>query len=62
MFYAYPFDIRPISDDRPYYTGFLRLDYDILTQHPDVIADGIVAGIMCYVNVESVNPTPMPTP
>jgi N-acetylmuramoyl-L-alanine amidase len=43
-------------------TGFLRLDYDILTQRPDLIADGIVAGIMCYVNVESVDPTPMPTP
>lgn len=23
---AYPFDIRPMQDDRPYYTGFLRLD------------------------------------
>jgi spermidine synthase len=26
VYHAYPFDIRPIRDDRPYYTGFLRLD------------------------------------
>jgi hypothetical protein len=24
--HAYPFDVRPMRDDRPYYTGFLRLD------------------------------------
>jgi len=43
-------------------TGFLRLDYDLLTRHPDLVAEGIVDGILCYVNVESVDPTPMPTP
>ena len=24
--HAYPFDVRPMRDDRPYYSGFLRLD------------------------------------
>jgi N-acetylmuramoyl-L-alanine amidase len=43
-------------------TGFLYLDYDILTQHPDLITNGIVAGIMCYLTNESVEPKPMPTP
>jgi hypothetical protein len=27
LYHAYPFDVRPMSDDRPYYTGFLRLDH-----------------------------------
>ncbi len=42
-------------------TGFLNLDKEILTQHTDQVADGIVDGIMCYVNNENVEPTPMPT-
>ena len=42
-------------------TGFMNLDKDILTQHPEVIAEGIVQGIECFVNNESVNPTPAPT-
>jgi N-acetylmuramoyl-L-alanine amidase len=43
-------------------TGFLYKDYDILTQHPRLIADGIVAGIMCYLNNESIETAPVPTP
>jgi N-acetylmuramoyl-L-alanine amidase len=42
-------------------TGFLNLDRDILTQHPDQIADGVVSGLLCFVNNENVEPTPMPT-
>ncbi len=38
-------------------TGFLYRNYDILTQHPDLIAKGVVAGIICFVNTESVEPT-----
>jgi len=34
--------------------GFMNLDQDLLRNHPDVVADGIVAGIMCYVRNESV--------
>ena len=43
-------------------TGFLNLDRDILTQHTDQVADGVVNGILCYVNNENVVPTPLPTP
>ncbi len=43
-------------------TGFLNLDRDILTEHTDQVADGIVNGILCYVNNENVDPTPIPTP
>ncbi len=43
-------------------TGFLNKDYAILTQHPDVVADGVVAGIMCFVKNENVAPSSSPTP
>ena len=42
-------------------TGFLNLDREILTQHTDQVADGVVNGILCFVNNENVEPTPMPT-
>ena len=42
-------------------TGFMNLDRDILTQNPELIAEGIVQGLQCFVNNESVNPTPLPT-
>jgi N-acetylmuramoyl-L-alanine amidase len=43
-------------------TGFLNLDHDILVNHPDVIADGLVKGIQCFVNNESVKAPAQPTP
>jgi N-acetylmuramoyl-L-alanine amidase len=42
-------------------TGFLNLDRDILTEHTDQVADGVVNGILCFVNNENVLPTPIPT-
>lgn len=42
-------------------TGFLYLDREILTQHTDQVADGVVNGILCYVNNENIEPTPIPT-
>jgi len=41
-------------------TGFLNLDYEILTGQPDVVATGIVNGILCYVNNENVSPSGTP--
>jgi N-acetylmuramoyl-L-alanine amidase len=43
-------------------TGFLNKDFDLLTRHPDVVSDGVVAGILCFVNNESVSPAPTLTP
>jgi N-acetylmuramoyl-L-alanine amidase len=43
-------------------TGFLNLDRDILVNHPDVVADGIVSGLVCFVANESVQALPLPTP
>jgi N-acetylmuramoyl-L-alanine amidase len=34
-------------------TGFLNLDRQILTQRPDLIADGISQGILCYIYNQS---------
>jgi N-acetylmuramoyl-L-alanine amidase len=42
-------------------TGFLYLDQDILINETERVAEGITQGILCYVNNESVEPTPMPT-
>jgi N-acetylmuramoyl-L-alanine amidase len=42
--------------------GFLNLDYKILTEQPDLVATGIVNGILCFVNNENIAPTPVPTP
>lgn len=35
--------------------GFLNLDQSILTSKPELLADGIVAGIKCYINNEGVS-------
>lgn len=37
-------------------TGFLFLDRQMLTGHPDLVADGVAAGILCYMRNESVSP------
>ena len=42
-------------------TGFLNLDQEILTQHTDEVAGGVVNGILCFVNNENIEPTPTPT-
>jgi len=42
-------------------TGFLNLDREILTLETERVANGVTQGIMCFINNESVLPTPMPT-
>lgn len=42
-------------------TGFLNLDREILTQKPDLVAQGIVDGLLCYILNENVA-APQPTP
>jgi N-acetylmuramoyl-L-alanine amidase len=42
-------------------TGFLNLDRQILTNRTDLVANGIVQGILCFVNNENVEPTPIAT-
>jgi N-acetylmuramoyl-L-alanine amidase len=42
--------------------GFLYKDYEILTNHQSLVADGIVAGIQCFVNNENIPLLPTLTP
>lgn len=42
-------------------TGFLKLDREILTKETDRVAEGIVQGVLCFVNNETIEPTPIPT-
>lgn len=42
-------------------TGFLKQDQDKLVNHTDMIAQGVTAGIICYIRNESIQPTPIPT-
>ncbi len=41
-------------------TGFLNLDRSLLVDHPDVVAEGVVAGVLCFVRSESVEPVSTP--
>jgi N-acetylmuramoyl-L-alanine amidase len=44
-------------------TGFLNLDYKILTEEPQRVAQGVIDGILCYVLNQPVGqPTPSPAP
>jgi N-acetylmuramoyl-L-alanine amidase len=54
-----------IGDDTPaaiIETGFLNIDGNRLVTDTDIIAQGVVNGILCYVNNEPVQPDPTPTP
>jgi N-acetylmuramoyl-L-alanine amidase len=42
-------------------TGFLNLDRKILTNETERVAQGVTQGILCFINNESVPPTPSPT-
>ena len=43
-------------------TGFLNLDREILTKHTDKVAQGVTAGILCYMRNEEVPGAPVPNP
>lgn len=67
------FHANTVTDDMLYYhafseinsntpaaiieTGFLNLDRALLTEHPDMVARGVVDGILCFVRNENINPT-----
>lgn len=37
-------------------TGYLNQDRDLLTKNPALVARGLTAGIMCYLNREEISP------
>lgn len=60
MTYYHAFnEIDPLTTAGIIETGFLNLDMKILTENPDLIAEGIVSGIICYLNNEGIEPTPV---
>jgi N-acetylmuramoyl-L-alanine amidase len=52
--------IAPLTPAAIIETGFLNLDRSLLVDHPDVVADGVVAGVLCFVRSESVEPVSTP--
>jgi N-acetylmuramoyl-L-alanine amidase len=72
-----PYHAGSVTDDMTYYhafsevdptttaaiieAGFMNLDYQFITEETDRVAEGIVAGILCYMNNEEVvSPTQSP--
>ncbi len=41
--------------------GFLNLDRSLLTDHTDLVVQGIVNGIVCFINNEEISPQPTQT-
>ncbi len=61
MTFYHAFDeIHPNTTAAIIETGFLNLDYKILTERPDLVSDGVVRGILCFINNENIAPTPLP--
>ncbi len=64
-------EIHPDTPAAIIETGFLNLDREILTKQPDVVASGVVNGIICFLNNEPIDqptvavpltPPVLPTP
>ena len=63
MTYYHAFDeIDPNTTAAIIEVGFLNLDQDILTTKPELLADGIVSGLQCYLKNEGVQTEPEATP
>lgn len=43
-------------------TGFMNLDRQLLTQQPDLVSDGIINGILCYIYNEDIPTQPINEP
>lgn len=55
-------EINPNTPAAVIEAGYLNLDRDILTRHPDALARGITDGIICFIRNESLSVTPTPVP
>lgn len=53
-------EINPTTPAAIIEIGFMNLDYEMLTQHQDIIARGITDGILCYVRNENISQTTQP--
>lgn len=51
MTYYHAFsEINPLTPAAIIEAGFLNMDYQLITENPELIADGIVAGLLCFIN------------
>ena len=57
-YHAYS-EINPFTVAGIIEVGFLNLDKEILTTKPELLADGIVSGISCYLNNETAESQPV---
>lgn len=61
MTYYHAFDeIAPETNAAIIEAGFMNQDFQFITGETERIAEGIVAGILCFLNEETLNPTPVP--
>ncbi len=61
MTYYHAFsEIDPVTTAAIIEAGFLNLDQQFLTEKSNVAAEGITAGILCFLNHEVIHPTPTP--
>lgn len=49
-------EIHPLTPAAIIELGFMRDDYAVLTEKPDILAQAIVDGVLCYINREIVRP------
>jgi len=55
-------EINPNTPAAIIEVGFLNLDWEFLTKKPDLAAQGIAQGILCYVRNEDISPQQQPQP
>jgi N-acetylmuramoyl-L-alanine amidase len=71
-----PYHSGSVTDDMTYYhafyeiapetraaiieAGFMNMDYRFLTEKTDLVAEGIVSGILCYINNEAIQSSQNP--
>lgn len=55
------YEIDPSSVAAIIETGFLNLDREFLTKRTDLVAQGVVEGILCFARNENIVPTPIST-
>jgi N-acetylmuramoyl-L-alanine amidase len=55
-------EINPDTPAAIIEVGFLNLDREFLMKKPDLAAQGIAQGILCYVRNEDISPQPAAQP
>ena len=51
-------EIDPLTPAAIIEVGFMNLDYEMLTKRQDLLAEGITRGILCFLQNETIKPTP----